>query len=43
MAEDAAGREQEVNARLRELLGAERAGALTELLRESHAILRQGR
>ena len=43
MAEDAAAREQEVNARLRELLGAERAGALTELLRESHAILREGR
>jgi DNA-binding MarR family transcriptional regulator len=43
MAEDAAAREQEVNARLRELLGAERAGALTELLRESHAILRETR
>jgi hypothetical protein len=33
----------EVNDRLRELLGAERAGALTELLRESRAILRETR
>jgi DNA-binding MarR family transcriptional regulator len=43
MAEDALAREQEVNARLRELLGTERVGALTELLRESHAILRETR
>ncbi len=43
MAEDAAAREQEVNARLRERLGAKRAAALTELLRESHAILRETR
>lgn len=43
MAEDAAAREQEVNARLRELLGAERAEALAELLRESRAILRETR
>ena len=43
MAEEAVTREQEVNARLRELLGAERAGALTELLRESRAILRETR
>jgi len=43
MAREAVAREQEVNARLRELLGAERAGALAELLRESHAILRETR
>jgi DNA-binding MarR family transcriptional regulator len=43
MAETAVAREQEVDARLRELLGAERAEALTELLRESHAILRETR
>lgn len=43
MAEDAVTREREVNARLRELLGTERAEALTELLRESHAILRESR
>jgi DNA-binding MarR family transcriptional regulator len=43
MAEEAVTREQEVNARLRELLGAERAGALTELLRESRAILQETR
>lgn len=43
MAEDAVAREQAVNAQLSELLGAERAGALTELLRESHAILRKTR
>jgi hypothetical protein len=43
MAEDAVAREQEVNDRLRQLLGTERAGALTELLRESHAILRENR
>jgi DNA-binding MarR family transcriptional regulator len=43
MAEEAVTREQEVNARLRDLLGAERAGALTELLRESRAILRETR
>jgi DNA-binding MarR family transcriptional regulator len=43
LAGDAAAREREVNARLRDLLGAERAGTLTELLRESHAILRETR
>jgi DNA-binding MarR family transcriptional regulator len=43
MAEEAVAREQEVNGRLRELLGAERTEALTELLRESHAILRETR
>jgi DNA-binding MarR family transcriptional regulator len=43
MADDAAAREQEVNARLRELLGEDRAAALTELLRESRAILRDAR
>jgi DNA-binding MarR family transcriptional regulator len=43
MAGDAAAREQEVNARLRELLGEDRAAALTELLRESRAILREAR
>jgi len=43
MAEDAAARELEVNARLRELLGPERAEQLTKLLRESHAILRETR
>jgi DNA-binding MarR family transcriptional regulator len=43
MAEDALAREQEVNARLRELLGTERAEGLTELLRESHAVLRENR
>jgi hypothetical protein len=32
-----------VDARLHELLGAERAEVLTELLRESHAILRETR
>jgi len=36
-------REQEVGARLRELLGGERSAALTELLRESRAILRGAR
>jgi hypothetical protein len=34
MANDAAAREQELNARLRELLGEERSTALTGLLRE---------
>jgi DNA-binding MarR family transcriptional regulator len=43
MARDALAREQEVSARLRELLGDDRAAALTELLRESRAILRQAR
>jgi DNA-binding MarR family transcriptional regulator len=43
MADDAVAREQAVNARLRELLGTERAEQLTELLRESHAILRETR
>jgi DNA-binding MarR family transcriptional regulator len=43
MAEDAVTREQEVSARLCELLGEDRAAALTELLRESRAILRQAR
>jgi len=43
MAGDAVAREQEVNDRLRQLLGTERAETLTELLRESHAILRENR
>jgi len=43
MAEDAVAREEEVNARLRELLGEDRAEALAELLRDSHAILRERR
>jgi DNA-binding MarR family transcriptional regulator len=43
LAEGAVTREEEVSARLRELLGPERAGALTELLRESRAILREAR
>jgi DNA-binding MarR family transcriptional regulator len=43
MARDAAAREQELNARLRELLGEERSAALTGLLRESRAILREAR
>jgi DNA-binding MarR family transcriptional regulator len=43
LAEDAVAREQAVNTRLHDLLGAERAGALTELLRESRAILRETR
>jgi len=43
MAEDAISREEEVSARLRELLGEDRAAALTELLRESRTILRQAR
>jgi DNA-binding MarR family transcriptional regulator len=42
-AQDAVTREQEVGARLRELLGGERSAALTELLRESRAILRGAR
>jgi DNA-binding MarR family transcriptional regulator len=41
MAEIAAAREREINARVRELLGEERSTALTELLRESRAILRE--
>jgi DNA-binding MarR family transcriptional regulator len=43
MAEDAISREEEVSARLRELLGEDRAAALAELLRESRTILRQAR
>jgi len=43
MAENAIAREEEVSARLRELLGEDRAASLTELLRESRAILRQAR
>jgi DNA-binding MarR family transcriptional regulator len=43
MAQDAAAREQELNARLRELLGEERSSALTDLLRQSRAILREAR
>jgi len=41
--EDAISREEEVSARLRELLGEDRAAALAELLRESRTILRQAR
>jgi DNA-binding MarR family transcriptional regulator len=43
LAEDAVAREQTVTARLRELLGDERTTALTDLLRESRAILREAR
>jgi DNA-binding MarR family transcriptional regulator len=43
MAQGAVAREQELNAQLRELLGEERSAALTELLRESRAILRDAR
>jgi DNA-binding MarR family transcriptional regulator len=43
MAQDAVAREQEVNARLRGLLGTERTEQLAGLLRESHAILREAR
>ena len=43
MAQDAAARERELNARLGELLGEERSSALTGLLRESRAILREAR
>jgi len=43
MAKEAVAREQEVSARLRELLGDDRAAALTELLHESRTILRQAR
>jgi DNA-binding MarR family transcriptional regulator len=43
VAQDAVAREQELAARLRELLGEERSSALTELLRESRAILREAR
>ncbi len=43
MAEDAVAREQEVNARLHALLGADRAATLTGLLQESRAILRETR
>lgn len=43
LAEDAIAREQTITARLRELLGEERATALTDLLRESRAILREAR
>jgi DNA-binding MarR family transcriptional regulator len=43
MAQVAVTHKQELNARLRELLGEERSTALTELLRESRAILREAR
>jgi DNA-binding MarR family transcriptional regulator len=43
MAQVAVAREQELTARLRELLGEERSRALTELLRESRAILQEAR
>jgi DNA-binding MarR family transcriptional regulator len=43
MAQVAVAREQELTARLRELLGEERSTALTQLLTESYAILRQAR
>jgi DNA-binding MarR family transcriptional regulator len=43
MAQVAVTHEQELNARLRELLGEERSTALTELLCESRAILREAR
>jgi DNA-binding MarR family transcriptional regulator len=43
MAREAAARERELNARLGELLGEERSSALTGLLRESRAILREAR
>jgi DNA-binding MarR family transcriptional regulator len=43
MAQVAAAREQELSARLRELLGEERSRALTELLHESRAILQEAR
>jgi len=43
MAQVAITHEQEINARLRELLGEERSTVLTELLRESRAILRAAR
>jgi hypothetical protein len=41
MAQVALAKEQETNARVCELLGQERSTALTELLRESRAILRK--
>jgi DNA-binding MarR family transcriptional regulator len=43
MAQIAVAREQELTARLRELLGHQRSTALTELLRESRAILQEAR
>jgi DNA-binding MarR family transcriptional regulator len=43
MAQVAVAREQEVAARLRELLGEKRSTALTELLSESREILRKAR
>jgi len=43
MAQVAVARERELTARLRELLGEERSTALTALLSESHAILREAR
>jgi DNA-binding MarR family transcriptional regulator len=43
MTQVAVAREQELNARLRELLGEERSRALTELLSESRAILQEVR
>lgn len=43
MAQAALAREQQLTARLAELLGEERSAALTELLRESRTILREAR
>jgi hypothetical protein len=43
MAQAAHAREQQLTARLAELVGEERSAALTELLRESRAILREAR
>lgn len=43
MAQVAVTREEGLNARLTSLLGKERSTALTELLRESRAILREAR
>jgi DNA-binding MarR family transcriptional regulator len=43
LAQLAVTRDQEINARLRELLGEERCAALTELLSQSRAILRDAR
>ena len=41
LATEAVAREQEVNTRLRDLLGAERAAALADLLRETRTVLRE--
>jgi DNA-binding MarR family transcriptional regulator len=43
LATEAVAREQEVNARLRDRLGPDRADALTDLLRETRTILRETR